>query len=475
VATDEDARTAARRIVEQVLSSRAPATAASGSTALADEVVDDVVIELTGELDVVDPVAVVEDAVEDVAADADVAVDDIDASDPRARARALVAEVLAAHAARSTGTGAGAEPDDADAPEPVAGDPDLLFDQHHRPSPAGPADPPAETTSRLRARELVAEALAAAEERELAARAEEEAREAEARAAAEAAARAEDEAAAEREREREAARRIEEARRAEEARAEAERVRQEAIERERREEAERLERERERAAAEARERELWAEADRDVAAETTPLDVRAGDDRTAPLSVAELAATGHPDDVTDDDPDDDPDRTALLARDDAGATAFVRQDRTDVVAPDHTDLGPADHLGPADLGPADHLGPADDRPADAGDRAPAATGTLALPREDLAGATEARGAVDRRTVDHGAAERGAAGVDAVDREAEASPPADPRVLEAVVDLDAPLPPARGGRWLLVSVIGAITLAIVFPLAIRALLQLVSLS
>jgi colicin import membrane protein len=395
---------------------------------------------------------------EDLAADvADVAldevtVDDADASDPRARARALVAEVLAAHAARTSGPDPDAQPDVADATDaqPDATDaaqrvaePELLFGQHRSQPTAHRTEPSADSTARLRARELVAEALADAEERDAAARAEAEARAAEERAAAEAAARAEAEAAAERE----AARRIEEARRAEAERAEAERIRQEAIDRERREEAARLERERERAAAEARERELWADADRDVASETAPVDVRAGDDRTAPMSVAELAATGHP--------DDDPDRTALVARDDGGSTAFVRRDATEAVAQEHVD----------------HV-PTDDRPADAADRVPAATGTLALPREELERAADAPVAPVPSV-----APRSAEVVDrdAADVEAEAPPPADPRVLEAVVDLDTPLPPARGGRWLLVSVIGAITLAIVFPLAIRALLQLVALS
>lgn len=387
--TDEDARTAARRIVEQVLTSGASASGPSGRAALADEVVDDVVIELRDEFDVADPIAIVEDVAEDLAEDADVAIDDVaiddvavdavavvdvDVSEPRARARALVAEVLAAHART------------APAEVPPASPPQARH-----------TGPPADSASRLRARELVAAALADAEERRATARAEAEARAAEELATAEAAARAEAEVAAEREREREAARRIEEGRRAEEERAEAERARREAIEHEQGAEEERLARERERAAAEERERALWADPGPDDGAETTPVDVPDRDDRTVPMSVAELAATGPPDGV------------------------------------------------------------GDDRMADPGEQA-AATGTLALPRPDSGGEVEERRAVDGRS-----------------HEEPRVLEQDPRVLEAVVDLDTPLPPARGGRWLLVSVIGAITLAVVFPLAIRALLQLVALS
>jgi hypothetical protein len=50
----------------------------------------------------------------------------------------------------------------------------------------------------------------------------------------------------------------------------------------------------------------------------------------------------------------------------------------------------------------------------------------------------------------------------------------PRVLEATIDLPPRPEPRRTGRWLLVSVVGAIALAVLFPMAVYALRTLVSL-
>ncbi|MEX1176825.1 MAG: hypothetical protein WEB09_00050, partial [Nitriliruptor sp.] len=127
MATDEDARTAARRIVEQVLADQAAPTDAADEPTRALEVIDDAVEEVTVELGVMHAEALVVDAVEAIAVERDVEVDavrpgvaqgrdepddaedapeDEATTDGRARARALVAEVLAAHEAGHTGPGA---------------------------------------------------------------------------------------------------------------------------------------------------------------------------------------------------------------------------------------------------------------------------------------------------------------------------------------------------------------------------------
>lgn len=492
MATDEDARAAARRIVEQVLTNRDPSssdpTPAELVEEVVDEVVDDATDERTGQLDPVRAAAVVEGAVAGLAAadgpqvPASVVAEPEagpSVSDARARARALVAEVLEAHEAAAAATSAGAVTGGAAEPSADRG-PATAVAEPAAELAAEPAvsEPAADSPARLRARELVAAAIADAEARQTAEREAAEAREATARAAAEAEARARDELEAARAREREAAQRIEEARRAEAERAEAERERQEALERARREEEEGLAAERERARAEERERvlaaererELWADADRDLPAAATPVpeadEAPAGPDRTVPLSVAELAASGH---ATDRDPSspageaaaddavadgerlDDPEHTIVLPLDDPPRDDELG--RTVVVSPD----GPPPPPVPADT------------------RVGGATGTLAPPR--VLEAPAAAPADDGRTTaaDAPAADEHEGAADASAAATADERPHDPRVLEAVVELDALPSPTRGGRWLLVSVLGAITLAIVFPLAIRALLQLVALS
>jgi hypothetical protein len=51
----------------------------------------------------------------------------------------------------------------------------------------------------------------------------------------------------------------------------------------------------------------------------------------------------------------------------------------------------------------------------------------------------------------------------------------PRVLEATVDVPPHQEQRKTGRWLLASVLGALALAVLFPLAVDALRSLVSLS
>jgi hypothetical protein len=51
------------------------------------------------------------------------------------------------------------------------------------------------------------------------------------------------------------------------------------------------------------------------------------------------------------------------------------------------------------------------------------------------------------------------------------PPPDPTITRRLEED----PPARTGRWILVTIAAAIALAVLFPLAVRALLQLLSLS
>jgi hypothetical protein len=107
VATDEDARTAARRIVEQVLTGPDPTPSDPAPPELVDEVVDEVVDdavdERTGELDPVRAAAAAAGAVAGLAAAADGPVvagsttpaggpdPDLPVSEARARARALFA------------------------------------------------------------------------------------------------------------------------------------------------------------------------------------------------------------------------------------------------------------------------------------------------------------------------------------------------------------------------------------------------
>lgn len=495
MATDPDARAAARRIVDEVLASRedpTPNDRVDDATVVAD-VVAEVVDELTDDVGTEEARRLAEEAVADVAGP-DVhdvaAMPEEHVSEARARARELVADVLAAREAATAKPADVADVGEPPAHEPTADEatPDALWPADTvaddlPPSETTPDDPPpsddapdgpaAEVTSppespaRLRARELVAAAIAEAEARDVAAREE-----------AEAAVRAEAEAEAARERAAEAERRIEEARRAEEERAAAEQARQQELEQARREEAETARREREAAAererAEAEEREralaqereraaqeeqdraLWAEADRDVAGETAVIsseddadvssdDVPGVDDgppplpeeaRTTPLSVAELAAGAQhvddPDAADSGRADDEALSTAVLAADELAALTAPRatEDPDDAVDAD---------VGSVDASVAESYV---DAPAD-----------IEPPR-------------DRHHSD--IAEQAALGPEPAYE--------DPRVLEAVVETDVvPEQPSRGGRWLLVSILGAITLAVVFPLAIRALLQLVALS
>lgn len=405
MASSEDARAAARRIVEEVLAghggSADAATGGPGGTGGARGTVHDLIDEAADELAATDGPVTTGHAPAGGAGDEPV-------SEARARARALVAEVLAAHDT----------PDGPPPPPPVA-------TTAPPPRPARAQDPPVAeepadrtvSTARLRARELVAAALAEADARaaEEAAVAEDARREAEQRRR-EAGERARLEAE---ERERAAARAAEEARleaerRAEEDRREAERreaeLRAEA-ERRAAEERRRLEAaELERSRREDADRALWADVDRDRAATTVRLDRQEErpPEETAPLTVAELAA--------------------------ATATAS----------------------GPEATAAVDD---------------PAAT--QAMPR------VEATRAPERR-----------AGVPLHEPTATIEPPARPRaarvaveedvvtehgVLEATVGLDDVDETPRTGRWLLVSIVGAIILAIVFPLAIQALVRLVSLS
>ncbi|MEX1164924.1 MAG: hypothetical protein WEB03_15240 [Nitriliruptor sp.] len=411
MATDEDARAAARRIVEQVLASQdaapgdatearttAPDTAADGPTSdVARDVVDDALEELTGELGVVGSEEraeeLVRDAVAAIAVDEGLSVE-VAPDSGRARARALVAEVLAADE-----RGTADPPGPPDPPPAVAGAP-LDRDGSSEPSTGGAEliadDPAPESASRLRARELVATVLA-----------EDERRLAEEPARQEDAERAEAAAATERQRREDEQRRLAEARRAEEERAAAERAERERREREREAEAE---------------RERWADADRDVAGRTVqlsrqdipddavpdhtrpvpdhtrPVPVADHPDATAPLSVAELAAS---------------ERAALAGR------------AVDETAEDEVPM----------------------------------TAEAAVATAEPVGATATRRATDDPR-----------------REPTRAPDLDETgVLEATIDVgDLPTRP-RIGRWLLASILGAVTLAIVFPLAIRALLQLVALS
>ncbi|WP_052668192.1 hypothetical protein [Nitriliruptor alkaliphilus] len=410
MASDEDARAAARRIVEQVLADHSAGANGVSPARETDEVEDAPRLEV-----------LVDDAVEDLVADPAADVPEA-VSEARARARALVAEVLADHEARTAeaaravdpeptppsavevGT-AGDDADDADgeiegAPvaevspaatdeEPADGEPfdgEPADDEPADDEPAAEASP--ESTSRLRARELVAAVLAEAEAREAAAAAA-------AAEEAEAVRRAEADAEAARAREEEAARELAAA------------------------------------LAEETERELWADADRDVATRTQPLQQREGGgeqpvpgadpeaDETRPLSVAELAAAGRAARGSDGqvEPDGSPDRTAVIpvvasatvtSREEAAATTAVHRPDDDRPAPAVAEARPAQ--------------------AEQDTSAPAAEGTAAT-----------------------------------------------GVLEATVDPTEVGDPPRTGRWLLASVLGAVTLAILFPLAIRALLDLVSLS
>lgn len=392
MASGEDARAAARRIVEQVLADREAVADEVTPAPVAEEVEDDPRLEV-----------LVDDAVEDLVADPAVDVPDA-VSEARARARALVAEVLADHEARTAeaartadleqaGTSAAElEPTEDDEPElePVAeGSPATdVAPNGDAPEAETAAEVGPESTSRLRARELVAAVLAEAEAREAAAAAAAAAEEAE----AEAVRRAEAEAEAARVREAEAARELAAA------------------------------------LAEETERELWADADRDVASRTQPLEQRDGDggqpddgpdpDETRPLSVAELAAAERAARGTDGEaePDVSPERTAVIPVV-AGATVASGGGAAATAAPR----------------------PAEDRPASA------ATEARPAPASEVASAPAEEGTV-------------ATGV-----------------LEAIVDPAQVGDPPRTGRWLLASILGAVTLAILFPLAIRALLDLVSLS
>jgi hypothetical protein len=441
VASEEDARAAARRIVEEVLASREEAADAAPVTATADPPTP----AARASADPKAPASaatnngqraadLVDGAVEEFVEHADEPVPAPQVSEARQRARALVAEVLAAHEAAAE-----AGRSDADLADPTPAGrqqavtrvtTDAAAAEDAAPEPvvddAVPDDPASEdvtpeSTSRLRARELVAAAIAEAEARETAAAAE-----------AEQARRAEAEAAAAREREQEAARQLAEAL----AQEEAERAEREAREREQRA----LDA---RALAEEPERELWAAADRDAASETLQMD-RQDDapvpdaDDTTPLSVAELAAASQAA-RSDDQPagEGSPDATAAMAvpDDPASATALI----------------------PVTGGPT----------SSDGDRDDAGTGAVSPVRDR----TEAIAVVEpQRTGSPPApADEGRTGSSAV--VVESGVP----VLEATVGLDDVGEGRRPGRWLLASILGAITLAILFPLAINALLRLVSLS
>lgn len=466
---DEDARSAARRIVQQVLAAR-DEPAAGGVRA------DDV---RAGDVRAGDPRVhdLVDDAVEDLTGEVPrlaggggpaTATASPEVTEARTRARELVAEVLAAHEAPRDASDRRGE---APAAAADASSPDAALGTG-APQAAAPIEP--DSTARLRARELVAAVLAEAEARKEAEEAEAEAQrraEAEAEAAkrreaeaarelAEALAEQAEREAAEREAREEAAARAraeEERRRAEEEQRRAEeeaRARREAeeAERARREEHERLERERARARREAeeaerarreeherqrreeQERALWADADRDVASETLPMRREDGDgpppprpEETTPLSVAELAAAGRP--ASDDG-------------DEVDGAADARRDGE----PD----GP--HGG------------GDERPRGDGDghgrtvAIPVATGARSAEPDD----DEAFWPQDRRP---------AAAADQGDDAHVVSN----TVLEATVDPADYTEPARTGRWLVASLVGAVMLAILFPWAINALMQLVSLS
>jgi hypothetical protein len=516
VASEEDPRAAARRIVEEVLAGREAGAAADGTDA-ADGSESDLApagAPRVGEL--------VDDAVEDLTAGPAAEVAEPDVSEARARARALVAEVLADHEARAGGRPGGTTRVDAadepmaatasDASATVGGSPaDGAPSRDDAPVAEPEPDAVPETTARLRARELVAAVLA-----------ETEAREAAETAAAEERARAEAEAAEARAREERAARELAAAVAAEEARAAAEeeeriraareaegRAAREAAERDARERAARERRDRE--AAEAAERDLWADADRDVASETVPMPRHDGPppapEETTPLSVAELAAaarrdedaagTGATDAAADQparielerttalsaaDPDPHPDATAALPIEEEAAGDGPGD-------PQATAALPVVHESDADGDLDDAERPAAPRAAEEGPADttqalwPAPTGAVAAPSPPEPGSWTSRrpperrpGATDARTTstDDGpgpAAPDASATAGGEGRSGSTVAP----VLEAVVELDDVGDPPRTGRWLLASVLGAITLAILFPLAINALLNLVSLS
>jgi hypothetical protein len=166
---------------------------------------------------------------------------------------------------------------------------------------------------------------------------------------------------------------------------------------------------------------LWADVDRDLAAETRPMrrdeEVPAASDETTPLTVAELAAAGRdaPDEPGPDaGPDGDADRTLALP---VGAVAA------------------ADAASPRAEVPAGASSPS---------AAPAEAATSVDP-------------------------------DAEPVEDTWSQTASTSVLEAIIDPGEVTERPRAGRWLVASILGAVTLAILFPLAIQALMRLVSLS
>ncbi len=439
MATDEDARAAARRIVEQVLASQTPAPghepdggpSGPADAAVAEGVVDDALEELTGEHGVVHSERraeeLVEDATEAIAVDEGLSVDDVPDSG-RARARALVAEVLAAH--ERAAAGPPDPPAEQREPPPdrdVSGEREASGD---RVSAAEQVeDVPPASTSRLRARELVAAVL---EEEERKAAEEEARREDEARTEAA--------AAAERARREEAERRIAEARRAEQERAAAERAERERREREREAEAERAAVAAAHERAEQAERERWADADRDAAGRTVQMSRH---------DAVDDVDTGPPSaDALDDAPGPDRTRPVPIA------------DLDDATAP----------LSVAELAASERAAAGDragDEPATEGEPPTGGTGLgpdAAGPSDVAIATVEPPTAMRRRATDD--TQLGPTVAPDVDTTG---------VLEATIDVDDLPSKPRTGRWLLASILGAITLAIVFPLAIRALLQLVALS
>jgi hypothetical protein len=487
VATPEDPRAAARRIVEQVLAERAPAPEpasarerGSDPAPVPERPSETAAAASDGEAltfgDVAPPTDLDDDplaALREEELFASVTVDAAPSS-ARVRARELVAEVLAAHEdlpdppahlAPSTRAPEPAPPRDEDPPgeatpstedevpveaevpvedvapaasapepvappEPVTPEPDPVEPEPAVPEPVdeAPASPvSADSTARLRARELVAAVLAEAEEREAAAR---EARETEERR------RAEEEAR--REREEAAAALMESAREAERERREAEQARRGGIERA--------------AGVDADDAEPTAPA-AEAPPEVEDLDgPPAAPERTAPLSVAELAAA---------------ERTAALETQDA--TEGEPAAEGDLAATSLIES--RDASSPTVVTPIGQEGPdRPEEPAGASTRTETVVVSSARPPEAV---TDVPASAPAEPVGDEVGDDG----DPADVPEQVAVGGDGRrrVLEATIDVPEASEQRRPGRWLVASVIGAISLAVLFPLAVQALRALVALS
>jgi hypothetical protein len=478
----EDARAAARRIVQQVLADR-------GEQGLADRwepvLTDAGAPLLTGQESVpsseVDatPLAVGLEAARE-----ELLFAGREPSDPRSRARDLLADALPAPEPGSAGHDTAAVPGDLEAdpsetiaPPPIQDDAEVPGTDDPVPTPVGIAPAVAEEVevpaSRLRARELVAAVLAEADERdrqarreveEAAARAERDAAEAEARETERQRAEAERAEAERLEAERAEAERLEaerlEAERAEAERLDAERAEAERLDAERAEaerldaeraEAERLDAERAEAERLAVERADVAAPDEDGGAAERPRDPAT--ERTAPLSVSELAAA---------------ERTSPLpAVDGPGPSSTVALPAVS---------GDADPGGRDGDVPTRVIGRSDaPAPPDVGATADAPTPDAERPPR-AADPSSARSSLPAVTSSDRSAPRAGDEVDGSQREDRSarSDHASGGVLEATVDVPPHTDPPRGGRWLVASIIGAILLAVLFPLAVDALRTLVEL-